>query len=344
MNVVSSFRNRFRTRSVWNAAKIALALLLIGFVVHQVRVDDLVDMIVHTSLTWLLLGCLFYCGTTWFLAVRYWLLIERQVSLFRLLAVVVVQNAITNFAAGGLGAVSYVAVLRGEHELPMRRGVVSLLFAKVGDLVALFLALAASSYFLWTQIDPLHLVVLALLLFLALGLVVLLLAILCRDRLGNLACSLGARLEYKTSPLLAKIQSFLSELASLGTDTLCSCMSSLLWSSCLVTVCSAFWIYCIVQAFAIPLGWGQVVFVVSLTLLMSIVPVQVLGGLGVYEVTSIYLYGLFGVASSEAAALVVGIRILLSVLTLVSLLYLPAMSCFERKVLARPSTKLLRKR
>jgi len=91
-----------------------------------------------------------------------------------------------------------------------------------------------------------------------------------------------------------------------------------------------------VRAFAMPIGTWPIVFVISLTQLLAIVPIQVFGGLGVYEFTSIYLYGLFGISQSEAAALVLGIRIILSVLSLALLLYLPARAWIERRITAAP--------
>jgi uncharacterized membrane protein YbhN (UPF0104 family) len=81
---------------------------------------------------------------------------------------------------------------------------------------------------------------------------------------------------------------------------------------------------------AVPIsGWG-VLFVLTFSLLISLVPIQVFGGLGVYEVTAIYLYSLMGVRSELVVPMVVSSRIYLYLLNLLLLLYLP----FENRIVS----------
>jgi len=129
---MSDLRTRSRRRTIWNWAKIALALGLMAFVLSRISVNDLVDVARRASLCWLVLAALAYCASAWFLTLRYWVLIRRQIALSQLFGVVLLQNAISNLVASGLGAASYVAVLRGEHQVTAVRGVASLLLARVG--------------------------------------------------------------------------------------------------------------------------------------------------------------------------------------------------------------------
>ncbi len=333
---MSDLRTRSRRRTIWNWAKIALALGLMAFVLSRISVNDLVDVARRASLCWLVLAALAYCASAWFLTLRYWVLIRRQIALSQLFGVVLLQNAISNFVASGLGAASYVAVLRGEHQVTAVRGVASLLFARVGDLLALLLALVASSYFVWGQIGPVHPVVIALLATMTAGLITLLMVIAFRHPLAKLVDSLQARFEGTGSKSMQRILGLASRMADADLDSLYRELGPLVAYSCLVMASSGLWVFCVVRAFAIPVGTWPIVFVVSITQLIGIIPIQVFGGLGVYEFTSVYLYGLFGIAQPEATALVVGIRIILSVLNLVLLLYLPARSWIDRRTTATP--------
>ena len=333
---MSDLQTRSRRRTIWTIAKIALALALMAFVLSRTSIDDVLSVARRASVGWLVLAAVAFCGSAWFLTLRYWILIGRQIALSQLFSVVVLQNAISNFAATGLGAASYVAVLRGEHQVTVRRGIASLLLARVGDLIALFPALAASAYFAWAQIDPLHPVVIVLLAAMIVGLIMLLLIVSFRRPFAVIVHSLQARFGDTSSNLVLRILGLASELANTDPGSLYRKLGSLVAYSCLVMACSGFWVYCVVRAFAMPIGTWPIVFVISLTQLLAIVPIQVFGGLGVYEFTSIYLYGLFGIGQSEAAALVLGIRIILSVLSLALLLYLPARAWIERRITAAP--------
>jgi uncharacterized protein (TIRG00374 family) len=329
---MSDSRTRSRRRTIWTIAKITLALILMAFVLSRTSIDDLLSVARRASVGWLMLAAVAFCGSAWFVTLRYWFLIRRQIALSQLFGVVVLQNAISNFAATGLGAASYVAVLRGEHQVTVRRGIASLVLARVGDLIALFPALAVSSYFVWAQIDPLQPVVIAILVSMIVGLIILLLIVSFRQPFAVLVHSLQARFGDTSSNLVLRILGLASELTDTDLHSLYRKLGSLVAYSCLVMASSCFWVYCVVRAFAFPIGTWPIVFVISLTQLMAIVPIQVLGGLGVYEFTSIYLYGLFGINPSEAAALVLGIRIILSVFSLALLLYLPARAWIERRI------------
>jgi uncharacterized membrane protein YbhN (UPF0104 family) len=65
---------------------------------------------------------------------------------------------------------------------------------------------------------------------------------------------------------------------------------------------------------------------------MGIIPIQAFGGLGVCDVMSMYLYGLFGINQPEIAAILIGSRIIFYVVYGVMLLYIPIESWLNRKV------------
>ncbi|MGA7604445.1 MAG: hypothetical protein WCA79_00855, partial [Anaerolineales bacterium] len=74
-----------------------------------------------------------------------------------------------------------------------------------------------------------------------------------------------------------------------------------------------------------------VVFVNSWIQLISWLPIQVFGGLGVAETSQVYLYGLFGIPAAQMATVSVGLRVILYLFNLISLLYIPSQTFFRRK-------------
>ena len=88
------------------------------------------------------------------------------------------------------------------------------------------------------------------------------------------------------------------------------------------------WLYASLQTFSFEIQFLQVVFVNIFMQLISYLPIQVFGGLGVNETTSLYLYGIFNFPQTELAAILIGTRLLFYLTNLVVLLYLPVHTLF----------------
>ena len=91
------------------------------------------------------------------------------------------------------------------------------------------------------------------------------------------------------------------------------------------------WIYASLRTFSFEIGILPVIFVNIFMQLISYLPIQVFGGLGVNETTSLYLYGIFGFPQTELAAVLIATRLLFYLTNLAVLLYLPAHTYFFDK-------------
>jgi uncharacterized membrane protein YbhN (UPF0104 family) len=89
--------------------------------------------------------------------------------------------------------------------------------------------------------------------------------------------------------------------------------------------------YANIRLFVIPITVWSIVFISALIQLISIIPISVFGGLGVAEISLMYLFGIFGIRQEESAVLVVGLRLLSYLLNGLSLVYIPIFSYFDRK-------------
>ena len=83
------------------------------------------------------------------------------------------------------------------------------------------------------------------------------------------------------------------------------------------------WFYANVRSFDVQIGLLAVVFVNVFIQLLSNIPIQAFGGLGVNESTSLYLYQFFYAEQQELASALIGIRILFYLMNLATLVYLP---------------------
>jgi uncharacterized protein (TIRG00374 family) len=308
---------------LWAVLKIGLALVLAGFVLRQTSVTELVELWQRLSLIWLLPAILSFWAIIWLNARRYCLLLDGKATFRQILALVVLQTALGNLIATSAGAVSYVGILRRKYEVQVSRGVSSLLLARFGDMISLMLALALSSTFVWFQVKSLRILVVLLLLAM-LGVVVAFVFVLAlRQRIVGLIERLVELLRLNQLGFIKRVVSALSELAEQDTDYLRRLLGPLLaYSLCSLTLSFAH-AYAVVQLLAIPLGLWQVVFTVALMQFMTLIPIQVFGGLGVSDVTSLYLYGLFGLGQSAVTPAIIGSRILFYLINLLLLFYFP---------------------
>jgi len=94
------------------------------------------------------------------------------------------------------------------------------------------------------------------------------------------------------------------------------------------------------RAFSLIVPAPVLVFVNAWIQLISWLPIQVFGGLGVSETSQVYLYGLFGIPVLQMATVSIGLRVSSYLFNLVSLLYVPFQTFFTGKIFkSNPLTK-----
>ena len=77
------------------------------------------------------------------------------------------------------------------------------------------------------------------------------------------------------------------------------------------------------QIFPVPVDFWVILFITSVMQFISIIPIQIFGGLGVSALTLVYLFSLFGVTQVDIPAIVVALRVLFYLFNLAVLAYLP---------------------
>ncbi len=314
----SSWGKKFR-----NAGKAALALFLAWFVVSQTDLAQLRDMLNSISILWLGVYAILFILAVMAKAIQYKIVIGREVTYARVLSVVVMQNVVSNFLAASAGVASYVALLRVEHGVKVSRAMIAFILTKVGDLTAIFILLLASLLGVWSDIESVKGLTLFMLIgmggFLALfGFVV-----LFRERF---VVFLRSVFEYLSLTRFGPTNQGLDILDALAkqdqTDILLT-MGRVLAGSFLYLGVTLPWLYSGMRMFDVHLDGWEVAFTSAFYYLVTYVPVQIFGGLGVTEASMMYIYHLFGPSVPELAAVLIGLRVLSALMNLSLLLYLP---------------------
>lgn len=320
---MSAEEEKSRSSPVWNALKILLALVLAGFVISKTDFKELFSLRERIAPAWLVTVFLLYIFLTILKALQYYFLIGRRVGYDQVLHVVIIQNAVSNFIATGAGIASYLTLFRVEHGLKISRAALAFILAKIGDFISIWLLLFTASLFIWPQIGMFHLVVEIILTAVGVAILGFFTAVILRHkfistlrvvliwlkliRIGLVSKGLD------TLQLLAEQeQSYIFRVIGLGT------MFSMFYM-----VVTMAWLYASLRAFSFQIELMLTVFVNTLIQLVSYLPIQVFGGLGVNETTMLYLYGSFGFSQTELAAVLIAARLLFYATNLFVLLYLP---------------------
>ena len=312
-----------RQSRFWGWFKLILALVLVGFVVSRIKLEDVAALTGQMSPAWLLLCAFCFLGWIAVAARRYWWLIDRSVPYPQAVSVVVIQTVVGNLLATGAGLVSYLALLRTRHQVGVGQGVWSIFLARFLDLLVFLPALIWSGGWLWSRITPLHWLVILLTAGLSLLVVLLGLILFFRRRAAGPLKRLTGTLGLDRLTLTSRFMRALDDLSRQEPKMLRRLWRPLAVHSVAALVLSFGVFYGTVRFFGIPIGIWPMVFMFTLTQLLMLVPIHVFGGLGVVDVPLLFLYAMFGVSQQLVAPVVIGGRLLLYIWNLLALLYLP---------------------
>lgn len=322
-------REKF-SQKVWNTAKLFLAVILIIVVISKTNFDQIKLLKDDVAWGWLFLHFLSFILMTLLKASQYHLLFGSRTKYKNVFRIVVWQNAISNFIASGAGIASFMAMLKAEQNVKLTHSGVIFLITKFGDLLAICLYLSLSTGLVWSQIQSLRWLSILLIGGLLLGLGTFLIVVIRRERFVNFVIDALTFLKLDRISLVARAIELLHSLAQENKKTVfallrTSMLVSLVYLS--VTMLSA---YTGIRMFDVKLGVWPVIFVAALMQLVSFVPIQVLGGLGVTELSAVYFYSFFGLDQGQMSAVMLGFRAVFYLMNFIILLYLPIAAFLEK--------------
>lgn len=314
--------------NAWELIKIFLAISLFVLIISGINLNDLINLFRNVSPIWLIASFVVYFLMSMTKALQYYVLIGGRITYPRMLYIVTVQNIVSNFIANSAGIASYLATLKLEEGIKFSRAAIVFVITKVMDVFLIGLFLGVSSVILWSHIQDLQPVIILLLLGISLLVSLFLATLLFRKSFVRVVESVLRTFRVLEFPLIQRGVESLKALAEQEHKSVLQmvlqafCLSSLYFFLVLVLSFISY------RLFSIPFGMWVIIFVSCLLQLISLVPISVFGGLGVNEISLVYLYGFFGLSQSVIPAIAVGIRVLSYLSSISGLWYLPAFTYF----------------
>jgi uncharacterized membrane protein YbhN (UPF0104 family) len=328
--MTSTTSRKSGTSSLWNLLKILLALGLVLYVLSKSGFTNLVSTLQNASLFWLLLSGALYILLTILKALQYFVLMRGRLTYPQVLNVTIWQNAVSNFFLAGAGIATYVTMTRLEHEVRVSRSVTIFILTKVGDLIALWVALLIASSLVWSEIGLLQTPTIVLLT--GMGGVILLffLTLAFRQRFVSVLNRILEWLKLSGIKFIKNGMSYLQSLAGMDQNRVLTTFSLLILYSFLYLAVTLACAYTNLAVFHLRLDIFAVIFVTVLTQLVSYFPVSVFGGLGVTETSALYFWSFFEIPEPVMAPVLIGMRVVFYLLNLIPLIYLPAYSAWMK--------------
>ena len=263
-------------------------------------------------------------------ALQYHILIGEGSSYGGIFKAVVWQNTISNFIATSAGIISYMTMLKTEQNIKLTRSGVVFIITKIGDLLSIFFYLGLSALFIWAKITSLQWLTVLLIISMLLALVAFLVTVLWRELFINWLAHLLAIFKLEHFSPVTKALETLHLLAEEDQKTVFSMLrSGFILSFAYMTVTMLFAITSM-KVFDIQIGLWAIIYVSSLMQLISFIPIQVFGGLGVSDITSVYLYSVLGSDEAEFSAVILGIRAIFYLMNAILFLYIPFSALMQR--------------
>jgi uncharacterized membrane protein YbhN (UPF0104 family) len=322
--------------AIWNFLKIALALGLTFAIISKVDLPRLVLVFAHISPAWLLLSALFYILLTLLKGLQYYFLIGRKVQYPEVLNIVVVQNAISNFVATSAGIASYLSLFRMEHSVKLSRVTLAFILTKVGDLISIWLFMLIAGVWVWPQVAPMHALTRTLLASIGVVILTFFAAVILRQKFVSALRALSGWLGLHRIGIVTRMLNGMQDMVELEQSFIFRMIGIGILYSIIYLLITIAWVYASLQTFSLEIGFIPVTFVNTFTQLISYLPIQVFGGLGVGEMTYLYMYGFFDLTQAEIAPVLIGTRMLFYFLNLLVLIYLPVHAIFFRRKVKNP--------
>jgi uncharacterized membrane protein YbhN (UPF0104 family) len=312
-------------------AKIIFAIALIGFVLSNTDFDQLKTVLANIAIGWAALSFFLYALLTLLKAFQYYILINEEVTYPQVLNIVVLQNAVSNFLATSAGIASYLTLFRVEHGVKVSRAAIVFLLTKTGDLIAIWVLLFVSSWLVWPQVEVLHAPVILLLAGMGGVVATLIVAINLRQRFVEFIKGVVDSLGLSRFDIVRKGMDILQTLGDQQQTSVIRRIKLVLITSSSYLAVSLMWAYSSLRTFNLNIGILPILFSNALLQVISYLPIQIFGGLGVNEFSNLFLYGLFNIPAAELSAVLIGSRIMYYLMNLVILLYLPVHGIFFKQ-------------
>lgn len=279
---------------------VLVTLILLWFLLQQIQMQDIMQVLSHVQLFFVLLAFLSYAVCYLFRAVRFRILLQQKLSLKALFGIVSLHNLFTSLLPFRTGELSYLYLTK-RRGIPLPEGIASLLMARLFDFLTVSLVFFVSMPFLIEIPLALQRVLWMVGLFLLFVVIFITFLLWLGEPFLNFLKSIFFALQLHRIKLLNLFMKKLKE-GILATEQLRSRkqLSNVFGTSLLIWIFQYFTYYSLIVAMGLPVSLLMVIVATSFISLASAIPLQGIAGFGVNETVWSIPYILLGLEQTLA--------------------------------------------
>jgi uncharacterized protein (TIRG00374 family) len=282
-------------------AAVAITIALVAILLSQIQIADVVTTLASINPLYLIVGFVLYVCSYFFRALRFHILLNREVKLRDLFNIVCVHNMVNNILPARTGELSYIYLLKKLHNKTTGDGIATLFVARVFDFVAISLLFFISVMCIKDLPDVIDNVISTVIGFLALMILILIVFVYFRERFMQIAKKNIKISDIKRFSVirffLRKAEETVNSFEMVKSKKVVSCsflISIAIWCSLY------FMIYILLNEMGVNLNIWLVILGSTFSLVSTILPIQGIGGFGTFEGGWVIAFMVLGLSKQMA--------------------------------------------
>ena len=252
-------------RTVTILAALAITIVLVFFLLSQIRICDFIIILSKINLLYLFLAFIPYVCAYFLRALRFYILLNREISVKDLFSIVCLHTFMNNILPARTGELTYIYLLKLRNKR-ISEGIATLAFARFFDFISISLLFIISSFFVGLFKEFMMLICVTFLIITSISCFTFMSKKFMKKRILN----------YLPRKIDEIIDNFMHVRKS-GKLKQLMAVSILVW----ISLYSA--VYFIVISINLNLTFFEVLFASSFAIITTILPIQGIGGFGTTE-------------------------------------------------------------
>ena len=124
-----------KRESIAKISAVGITIALVAILLSQIEVSDVITTLAGIDSLYLIAGFVLYICSYFFRALRFHILLNKEVGLRDLFNIVCVHNMVNNILPARTGELSYIYLLKKLHNKKTGEGISTLLVARVFDFI-----------------------------------------------------------------------------------------------------------------------------------------------------------------------------------------------------------------
>lgn len=301
---------------------LGFGVILITWLLSQLEWEATLEILREVPLSLLVIGFLCYGISFYLRALRFRVLLPQDKPVHHLFPIVLVHYTALNIIPARLGELSYVYLLKKVNNVSTGYSVSSLIIARVFDQIALSLLFLLSTLFVDLPSQWLKTLSFTVGAFLITVFAILIIILAYKERCVDWLKKLTIRLNWNRYTIVQHTMRALDEIViAFRNIQVKQCMEKLIGLSILIWLSIFSVNYSLLKAFHVPLSYMGIMLASTFLILLTVLPIQMLSGIGIRETTWVFIAIRLEVARNTAIVSGIGTRIVATMYVAMFALY-----------------------